>query len=86
MFNLFRSSSNNRRNTPCKAWSIHHINAVRPLDFQLKYVVFHTKQRIGWRGNVYIAYSSHDKKYFIKQTRNSEAQQFYFNEITILPS
>ena len=84
MFNLFGASANNRRSTLCKAWNIHYINAVKPLDFQSKYVVFHTKQHIGWRGNVYIAYSSHDKKYFIKRTRNSEAQQFYCNEITIL--
>lgn len=85
MFNLFRALSNKPRSTPCKAWNIHYINAVKPLDFQLKYVVFHAKQHIGWRGTVYIAYSSHDKKYFIKRTRNSEAQRFNSNEITILP-
>lgn len=85
MFNLFRALSNNRQTSPRKAWKIHYINAVKPLDFQLRYVVFHTKQHIGWRGNVYIAYSSHDKTYFIKRTRNSDAQRFDCNEITILP-
>lgn len=85
MFNLFRALSSNRQSTPRKAWKIHYINAAKPLDFQLKYVVFHTKQHIGWRANVYIAYSTHNEKYFIKRTRNSEAQQFDPNEITILP-
>lgn len=83
MFNLFGRKPH-RSSTFHRPWKIHYINPVKPLEFQLKYVVCHINDRIRWKQYVYIAYSADYNKYFVKPNANSKALQFNPSEITIL--